>query len=321
MTSPTLTITQAHPADNGQYRLVVSNPLGGATSANATLTINADTTKPTVAYAAALPTPNPLGGPTPYLVRITFSELIDTVGSLTPGNYVFSGGVTVSQVTLGADNKTVYISTCGLTPGQKYSINISGVADQAQTPNIIMPATAWVWAPVTKPAWFGISIANIANGIANLTGSPYYPNAPYTNRNTLTFDSGEITGGDLNNRPGFVGIGENYGCSLSGWITPTVTTNYYFYLASDDASELYLSADANPANVSPDRRQKRAAATDSRSRAIRRLRRCSLCRPGSATSSARCRPKARAAILSRWPGRWKVTRPPRQTWCPSPALT
>lgn len=60
---------------------------------------------------------------------------------------------------------------------------------------------------------------NVQNGIFNLTSSPFYPEP--------------FTGGDLNNKPGLPNpLGENYGCSLSGWITPTVTTNYYFYIAS-----------------------------------------------------------------------------------------
>ena len=252
VTGTTLLIAQAHPADNGQYRLVVNNPLSGAISATATVTITAETTKPTVAYSAALPTP-PANGTTPYLVRITFSEPVDAGTATVPGNYVFNGGASASLVTLSADGKSAYLSTAGLTPGQKYTILISGVNDQAQTPNTIVAGTpAIVWAPVLGQGLVWDFYANITpQGVANLLSSPYYPNAPYTNINTTTFDSTPITGGDLNNRPGFVGIGGNYGCSLSGWITPTVTTNYYFYIASDDASELYLSSDSNPGNVSP----------------------------------------------------------------------
>jgi len=63
------------------------------------------------------------------------------------------------------------------------------------------------------------------------------------------FDSHQITGGDLNNVPGFASLGDNYGSSLSGWITPTVPGDYTFFLASDDASELWMSTDANPMNA------------------------------------------------------------------------
>ncbi|MDO1451959.1 right-handed parallel beta-helix repeat-containing protein, partial [Rhodocytophaga aerolata] len=40
-------------------------------------------------------------------------------------------------------------------------------------------------------------------------------------------------------------VGDNYGQRIRGYICPPVTGNYTFYLSGDDASELYLSLDAN----------------------------------------------------------------------------
>jgi hypothetical protein len=40
---------------------------------------------------------------------------------------------------------------------------------------------------------------------------------------------------------------DNYGTRLRGYITPTVSGLYTFWIASDDHSELYLSPDADPA--------------------------------------------------------------------------
>jgi hypothetical protein len=42
---------------------------------------------------------------------------------------------------------------------------------------------------------------------------------------------------------------EQYGARLTGWITPTVTGDYNFYIRSDDASQLWISADATEANL------------------------------------------------------------------------
>jgi hypothetical protein len=39
---------------------------------------------------------------------------------------------------------------------------------------------------------------------------------------------------------------DNYAEKVSGWITPTVTGDYIFFIASDDDSYLYLSPDASP---------------------------------------------------------------------------
>jgi hypothetical protein len=113
----------------------------------------------------------------------------------------------------------------------------------------MQPVVKVVWAPVLQQGLLWDFYPNVANGIANLLANQYYPVAPYTNLSTTAFNSQQITGGDLKNRPDFGPLGENYGCSLSGWITPTVTTNYYFFLASDDASELYLSPNADPSQA------------------------------------------------------------------------
>src|SRR5690348_17147547 len=42
---------------------------------------------------------------------------------------------------------------------------------------------------------------------------------------------------------------EQYGARLSGWITPTVTGDYNFYIRSDDASQLYISPDSSEVNL------------------------------------------------------------------------
>ncbi|MDO1447665.1 PA14 domain-containing protein [Rhodocytophaga aerolata] len=44
------------------------------------------------------------------------------------------------------------------------------------------------------------------------------------------------------------GIGDNYGQRIRGYICPSVTGNYTFYLASDDQGELWLSTNDNPAS-------------------------------------------------------------------------
>ncbi|MCX6924809.1 MAG: PA14 domain-containing protein [Verrucomicrobia bacterium] len=64
---------------------------------------------------------------------------------------------------------------------------------------------------------------------------------------TTTIDSTPYTTGDLNNVAPFGALGDNYGCSLSGLITPTVSGDYTFFLSSDDASQL----DLNPLGPDP----------------------------------------------------------------------
>jgi len=44
-------------------------------------------------------------------------------------------------------------------------------------------------------------------------------------------------------------FGDNYGARLSGFIIPPTNGNYYFFIRSDDASELFLSSDDKKANL------------------------------------------------------------------------
>jgi hypothetical protein len=62
----------------------------------------------------------------------------------------------------------------------------------------------------------------------------------------------------INNTPDFVravpgyegvtGFGDNYGARVSGFITPTETADYVFFLSADDGAQLFLSTDDSPAN-------------------------------------------------------------------------
>jgi hypothetical protein len=263
VTNATLVITETVPSDSGQYHVVVSNPLGGATSANATVAINPDTTPPVVALVQALGTPQISTGPTPFLVKVLFSKRIDQATGVLPGNYVFSGGATVSQVTvrgdtlatsLGTDWKVAFLQTSGLTPGQKYTLTVSGVKDQATTPNTIVPQTVNFWTPplVQGALSWDYYYQVTPQAVGSLAGFQYYQSyAPTTNSYLTAFDTHQITGsaGDLNNIPAFGSLGDDYGDVVSGWVTPSADGDYTFFLASDDASQLYLSTDETPAGA------------------------------------------------------------------------
>lgn len=72
--------------------------------------------------------------------------------------------------------------------------------------------------------------------VANLTGSPIFPNSP-TRTQVLT---------GLLETP--ANDGDNYGAYLRGWVEAPQTGNYTFWIASDDQSELWLSPDTSPTN-------------------------------------------------------------------------
>jgi hypothetical protein len=259
VTNSTLVISEAQIADSGQYYLAVANPLKNSTTASATVLVTADTNPPAVLSVTGLGTPN-ASGKTPYLVKVVFDKRVDSTTAGASANYALTPSVTVNSVialedeaaaSLGADWRTVVLATSGLTPGQKYSLTVSGVKDQAQTPNTIVPKPTSFLAPVLTSGVLDWDYYYLETGtsIIALTGNGNYPNAPETNDTLTVFDTDQITGGDLNNNPAFGSLGDNYGDSVSGWITPTVSGAYTFFLAGDDYSELFLSTDSTTANA------------------------------------------------------------------------
>ena len=88
------------------------------------------------------------------------------------------------------------------------------------------------------------------SSLSDLTNSPSFPNSP-TSTSLIT---------DLFETP--IDSDENYGQRIRATFVAPVTGNYRFWIASDDASALFLSTDDRPAN----RRQIAAVTTWTSSR-------------------------------------------------------
>ncbi len=80
--------------------------------------------------------------------------------------------------------------------------------------------------------WDGVS----GTAVSDLTSSSDYPDNP---SRTESLTSIEIP----------VDQGDSYGTRIRGYIHPTASGSYTFWLAGDDNCELYLSTDANAANI------------------------------------------------------------------------
>ena len=77
---------------------------------------------------------------------------------------------------------------------------------------------------------------NVSGGsVADLTRHPAFPDNPSGSEQLSLLD-------------GPVNTGENYGSRIRGYVHPPVSVEYVFMINSDDASELWLSSDDNPAN-------------------------------------------------------------------------
>ena len=79
--------------------------------------------------------------------------------------------------------------------------------------------------------WDGIP----GSSINDLASNANYPNTPSSSGTLTTF---EIP----------VNAGDNYGIKVYGYICPPTTGNYVFWIAGDEATELWLSTSSNPAN-------------------------------------------------------------------------
>jgi len=72
--------------------------------------------------------------------------------------------------------------------------------------------------------------------VTSLTGDPRYPDSPDESIWWQTFE-------------GQVGRGDNYGIRARGYVYPSVTGEYTFWISGDDECQLWLSTDDNPANI------------------------------------------------------------------------
>jgi hypothetical protein len=83
--------------------------------------------------------------------------------------------------------------------------------------------------------------ANIAGAtVASLTNDANFPAIPDLITYTPSFDTRPVFPDDTH---------FNYGVRLSGFITPTVSTNYVFYVRASDQADLYLSTDNTTNNL------------------------------------------------------------------------
>ncbi|MDC0316695.1 PA14 domain-containing protein [Verrucomicrobia bacterium] len=81
--------------------------------------------------------------------------------------------------------------------------------------------------------------------VSDLTSNSKYP-AGFDNQAVADFFEWPQAG-DINTKPG--NIGDNYGIELAGYITPTETAQYQFWISADDGAELWLSTDDDQANL------------------------------------------------------------------------
>ncbi|MHC4694477.1 MAG: lamin tail domain-containing protein, partial [Planctomycetota bacterium] len=86
---------------------------------------------------------------------------------------------------------------------------------------------------ILREYWMGIP----GQSVSELTGNSNFPDNPSGSTEPTLFEAP-------------VDWSNDYGTRMSGFLYPPVSGDYIFWISSDDASELWLSTDDNPANKS-----------------------------------------------------------------------
>jgi hypothetical protein len=218
-TSYTLPIVTA--ADTGaRFTVTVAVPGKSTNSTEALLTVNPDNKPPTIVRAE--------GSDAFNSVLLTFSEPVTGPSATTTANYTLNGGVTVSAAQF-VNTNTVRLTTSAQSPNTPYTVTVANVADianNAVAANTTANFTSFAQRPGEARALFYTGIGGTA--LSALRASPKFPNQPDDIRFLTSLSSPD-------------GYGENYGVMLRGYIAPTNSGSYHFFIRSDDASALYLN--------------------------------------------------------------------------------
>ena len=158
-------------------------------------------------------------------------------GSYKHGGYITAG----DNLTMTHPNGSgaLYYTLDGTDP--RVSAADSGTSTELTL--VTEAASKKVWVP-TGPAiggtgsisveyWLGIT----GTSVSDLTNNGNYPNNPSSSGSLSSF---EIP----------IDSADNYGTRVRGYLHPPSSGNYKFWIASDDSSQLWLSSDEDPANVS-----------------------------------------------------------------------
>jgi hypothetical protein len=211
-----------------QYRVLVSVPGRTVTSAAATLTVVADPTPPTVLAVRGTSGLN--------AIRVTFNEAVDFNSALETGNYTLTDTngtqVSLGTATLSADLRTVTIPTAAQTPGATFTLQVENVTDVAGNPVATTNIVFQTWVVSRGFILFEAFDTGGGNAVADLVNHPSYPNNPRDVAYLTSLDSRGAYPDDSH---------EGYGGRISGFFLPPTTTNYIFYLRSDDGSELNIN--------------------------------------------------------------------------------
>jgi hypothetical protein len=232
-TTPVLTV-----ADEGSvFRALLTSGTAKATSGEAT--VHVDGVLPALT--------NVVGSINFNAAYLDFSEAMDLEKLGVLANYSIAG-LAISNVFI-VDSSTVKLSTGTQTPGTKYTVTVNNLTDVAgnKIPNNTSGSfNAFIMTTnvVGVEMWWGIG-----GGAPNdLRNNAAYPLSPTLDFSASTFNSElVVTNGPFN----------TYGGRIRGYLTPTETADYIFFIRGDDQAELRINLegkfdDIDSVDIAPD---------------------------------------------------------------------
>jgi len=147
-----------------------------------------------------------------------------------PNAMQYAGGTDVSLTATPASGND-FVGWTGDASGTANPKTVRILADTTVTANFV-PHGSGGSGTILREYWLNVT----GNTVASLTGSANYPNSP-TGSEQLTSLEGPTNTAD------------NYGSRIRGYVHPPITGAYTFWIASDDAGDLLLSTNDNPANA------------------------------------------------------------------------
>ena len=176
-------------------------------------------------------------------VVLVFDDLenLEEVSATNTANYAFSPALNVLGATL--KKKTVTLTTAAQTPGAtQYTVTVTGVKDLSKNAVGTQNKAVFYSYLLTRTGVLKFSYWAGINGTAvqNLLDDPRYPATPDSIAAVHSFSSRDAFPDDSH---------ENYGATVEGFLTPTESASYRFFVYSDDSSALFLSPDDKEAGL------------------------------------------------------------------------
>lgn len=221
ITSTTFTDTAGiNPQSRHSYQVAAVNGGGFAGTLSPALTLVPTGIASVVSYSATS-------------VVVTFTEPVSKAAAEQASNYTVSGASLVSA-SLASDNLTLALTTSAMTLGQAHTLTVKSMSTLSGNAFPANSQASFTYGgSILYQYWLGLGAGN---AVTDLTSNPAYPNNPSGSQYLTSFEAP-------------TNWQDAFGAAITGYVIPTTTGDYTFWIASDDNSELWLSTDETPAHA------------------------------------------------------------------------